>query len=73
MGRKKVTTTIYITPEQEAALKRLSQRTKVAVAEYVRQGIDLVLAQNGDALPGQLSFDYRKVPAPESAQGLQKK
>jgi hypothetical protein len=39
--------TVYITPEQDRKLRRLSERTKVPVAEYVRQGIDLVLKKEG--------------------------
>ena len=42
MARKKISTTIYITPEQNESLKLLNQKTKVPVAEYIRQGIDLV-------------------------------
>lgn len=59
MSRKKISTTVYITPEQNLLLKQLHARTKVPVAEYIRQGIDLVLAQYSDQLPGQvtLSFD----------------
>lgn len=53
MARKKISTTIYITPEQNELLKLLNQKTKVPVAEYIRQGIDLVLEKNKDALPGQ--------------------
>lgn len=47
--RRKISTTIYITPEQDEALKRLHDRTKVPVAEYVRQGIDLILDSLGVA------------------------
>ena len=57
MARKKVSTTIYITPEQNDLLKLLNQKTKVPVAEYIRQGIDLVLAKYKDDLPGQSRFD----------------
>jgi predicted DNA-binding protein len=57
MARKKISTTIYITPEQNDALKLLNERTKVPVAEYIRQGIDLVLDKYKRALPGQLSLD----------------
>ncbi len=57
MPRKKISTTIYITPEQNDALKLLNERTKVPVAEYIRQGIDLVLEKYRRALPGQLSLD----------------
>lgn len=67
MGRKKVSTTIYITVEQEAALKALSERTKVPVAEFIRQGIDMMLAQQSEALPAQLSLWY---PSPPGAQEL---
>ena len=53
MARKKISTTIYITPEQNELLKLLNQKTKVPVAEYIRQGIDLVLERHKDQLPGQ--------------------
>ncbi len=53
MSRKKISTTVYITPEQDEQLKLLHEKTKVPVAEYIRQGIDLVLRQYGDKLPGQ--------------------
>jgi hypothetical protein len=52
MSRKKISTTVYITPEQDEALKRLNARTKVPVAEYIRQGIELVLAKYKDQVPG---------------------
>jgi len=54
--RKKISTTVYITPEQDAQLKVLHQKTKVPVAEYIRQGIDLILEKNKDHLPGQASL-----------------
>ncbi len=53
MARKKISTTIYITPEQNELLKLLNQKTKVPVAEYIRQGIDLILEKHRDDLPGQ--------------------
>lgn len=56
MPRKKLSTTVYITPEQDAALKLLCSRTKVPVAEYIRQGIDLVLEKYRDQLPGQVDL-----------------
>ena len=59
MARKKISTTVYITPEQNEKLKLLNDKTKVPVAEYIRQGIDLVLERHKDALPGQLSFEDR--------------
>jgi predicted DNA-binding protein len=57
MARKKISTTVYITPEQAERLKLLHQRTKVPVAEYIRQGIDLVLEEYRGELPGQLTLD----------------
>lgn len=56
MARKKISTTIYITPEQNEQLKLLHERTKVPVAVYIREGIDLVLEKHSEALPGQLSL-----------------
>ena len=57
MARKKISTTIYITPEQNERLKLLNERTKVPVAEYIRQGIDLVLEKYRSTLPGQLTIE----------------
>jgi predicted DNA-binding protein len=57
MARKKISTTIYITPEQNDQLKVLHERTKVPVAVYIREGIDLVLERHRDQLPGQLTLD----------------
>ena len=52
--RKKISTTIYVTPEQADKLKLLHDRTKVPVAVYIREGIDLVLRHYAHLLPGQL-------------------
>jgi predicted DNA-binding protein len=60
MARNKISTTIYITPEQNERLKLLHDKTKVPVAEYIRQGIDMVLEKQKHQLPGQLTLD---VPA----------
>ncbi len=57
MARRKVSTTIYITAEQSERLKELAHKTKVPVAEYIRQGIDLILDRDRDKLPGQTSFE----------------
>jgi predicted DNA-binding protein len=56
MSRKKLSTTVYITPEQNQRLKELHERTRVPVAEYIRQGIDMVLEKYADKLPGQASL-----------------
>src|SRR3954468_6590995 len=57
MSRKKVSTTIYITPEQADRLKLLHDRTKVPIAVYIREGIDLVLKHYEHVLPGQMSLE----------------
>jgi len=56
MSRKKISTTIYITPEQADRLKLLHERTKVPVAVYIREGIDLVLERYDHMLPGQMTL-----------------
>jgi predicted DNA-binding protein len=56
MARKKISTTVYITQEQNEKLKLLNKKTKVPVAEYIREGIDLVLEKHKSQLPGQISF-----------------
>jgi predicted DNA-binding protein len=57
MARKKISTTVYITSEQNERLKVLHERTKVPIAVYIREGIDLVLERHKDELPGQLTLD----------------
>ncbi len=60
---KKQATTVYITERQNALLKELNKRTKVPVAEYIREGIDLILEKYRDRLPGQMEL----YPVPEAA------
>jgi hypothetical protein len=67
MSRKKISTTIYVTPEQNERLCLLRDRTKVPVAEYIRQGIDLVLQKYGHHLPGQLPLAADDLPAASPA------
>jgi hypothetical protein len=54
-----ISTTVYLLPEQDRLLRLLHERTRVPLAEYVRQGIDLVLERYRDLLPGQLSLEDR--------------
>jgi hypothetical protein len=63
MSRKKISTTIYVTPEQSDKLKLLHERTKVPVAVYIREGIDLVLRHYAHLLPGQLPLDATPPPS----------
>ena len=64
--RKKISTTIYVTPEQSDKLKLLHERTKVPVAVYIREGIDLVLRHYAHMLPGQLALveERNETPRP---------
>ncbi|MEM1028873.1 MAG: ribbon-helix-helix domain-containing protein [Myxococcota bacterium] len=57
MSRKKISTTIYITPVQSDRLKMLHARTKVPVAVYIREGIDMILQKYDHLLPGQLTLE----------------
>jgi hypothetical protein len=68
MSRKKISTTIYVTPEQSERLRLLHERTKVPVAVYIREGIDLVLRQYGHLLPGQLTLAGEPVAAQATTQ-----
>src|SRR5215218_699041 len=60
MARKKVSTTVYIEPEQAERLKLLHDRTKVPVAVYIREGIELVLQKYDHLLPGQLPLEVKR-------------
>ena len=53
---KKIATTVYITEQQQALLRELNIRSRVPVAEFIRQGIDLVIQRYQDVLPGQLDL-----------------
>jgi hypothetical protein len=66
MARKKISTTIYVTAEQNDLLRELHARTKVPVAVYIREGIDMVLEKYASALPGQLSLGVATPKAPVS-------
>lgn len=56
MSRKKISSTIYITEEQASRLKQLHDRTKVPIAVYIREGIDMVLKHYDHVLPGQMTL-----------------
>ena len=71
MSRKKVSTTIYITPEQAERLKLLHDRSKVPIAVYIREGIDMVLKHYEHLLPGQISLDAVSA-APQAPAGGKK-
>jgi len=56
MTSRKVATTVYITVEQDERLKLLSHVTGTSMAQYIRDGVDLVLTQNQHRLPQQLDL-----------------
>lgn len=64
MARRKLSTTIYITPEQNERLRVLHDRTKVPVSVFIREGIDLVLAKYDHMVPGQAQLlpDMKEPP-----------
>ena len=69
MPRRKVSTTVYLTAEQFEGLRALHENTRVPVAEYVREGVDLVLARHGLVVPAERpdpgrGKPCRKVPLP---------
>lgn len=59
---KKLTTTIYITKEQQTQLKELNDKLKVPVAELIRQGIDIILKQYTNHLSGQMDLPFPNNP-----------
>jgi predicted DNA-binding protein len=67
MSRKKISTTIYITPEQADRLKLLHERTKVPISVYIREGIDMMLKHYEHVLPGQMSLDDKADQRPRSS------
>ena len=67
MDRKKVSTTVYITLEQNDCLKVLNQKTKVPIAEFIREGIDMVLEKHKHQLPGQMLLLQEELKPPQKA------
>lgn len=47
MSRHKISTTVYLTPEQVRGLKDLHEQTRVPTAVYIREGVDLILQKGG--------------------------
>jgi hypothetical protein len=56
---KKIATTVYITEDQQQLLKELNRRTRVPIAEFIREGIDLVLERHAAQLPGQMGLQLK--------------
>jgi len=58
VARKKISTTVYLTPEQDEALKLIKEKTLVPMAEVIREGIDLAIEKRRRLLPGQDAFNF---------------
>ena len=43
MGRHKIRTSVFLEEDQVERLKELSHSTRILIASYIREGIDLVL------------------------------
>jgi hypothetical protein len=56
MSRNKISTTVSIAPEQDLQRKAPRERARTPVAGCVRQGIDRVLENYRDQLPGQVDL-----------------
>lgn len=55
MSQTKIARTIYINSDQVDALKKLSDKTKVPQAVYVREALDMLL----DKYSEQLKFEFK--------------
>jgi len=55
LSQTKVARTIYINSDQVEALKKLSDKTKVPKAVYVREALDMLL----DKYSEQLKFEFK--------------
>ena len=42
---KRIMTPLYLDPPQKAALRKLSDRTRVPMAVYLREAVDMLLAK----------------------------
>lgn len=56
LSQTKIARTIYINSDQVEALKRLSEKTKVPQAVYVREALDMILEKYAE----QLKFDLKE-------------
>jgi hypothetical protein len=56
LSQTKVARTIYINSDQVEALKKLSDRTKVPQAVYVREALDMLL----DKYSEQLKLEFKE-------------
>jgi len=60
---KMVSTTIYISKEQERLLKEVKKETGIPVAKLIRDGVDMVLEKNEPQAPLKLDWKVYEKPA----------
>ena len=65
MTPRMVSVTVYMEPEQQKKLMALNETTRVPIAVYVREGIDLVLLKEEEKLAAlererQLKISFEK-------------
>jgi hypothetical protein len=60
MGRRKISTTVYLEPDQATALRDLTSATFIPQAKFIRQGVDMVIKQRREELD-----KYRRARYPE--------
>lgn len=53
LTNRKVTKTVYITPEQNNALERLAKATRIPQSELIREGIELALKKYEKVIQGE--------------------
>ncbi len=58
MSESKTQITTYILVSQKERLKDLSNRTRVPISEYLREGIDLVLAKYREEVQSQKYLQF---------------
>ena len=58
MSESKTQITTYILVSQKERLKDLSNRTRVPISEYLREGIDMVLAKYREEVQSQKYLQF---------------
>lgn len=69
MGRRLISTTVYLEPEQLAQLHEISEATEVPMAALIRRGVKLILERYGsvpnvlsDSMPDPLRDNLTRAP-----------
>lgn len=70
LSDKKVSTTVYLTREQELKLKILRLYTKVPTAERIRQAVDMLLDEYKDVVEGDAPKAQESSPSEDRVDAL---